>query len=432
MKNILNEALEIWEIEDFYSNKSKYKEAYIYCFYNKTNQKLYIGSSSRLVGRFSNYYRAINGTAKFHSIVLKRVFSKYKKNDFLFLILEKIEDKKNIVEREQFYLDKYQPFDSKGYNLAPLASSNFGVKHSEEFKKAASLRQQGEKGNNVRLTNEDIVNIFNDAAFLNLKYKQLGEKYNISKKQIGEILNRHQWSHIFIEQNILERVKEKAPKIMSKEDAELIGRKLKNGQHPKNISLEFNIPIANIHNINIGKSFAEIKQSLSPNEKYIYDFKPNNKKDENLRIAIKNELKLTSNREEVSKKLGVSISLVSQIKKEMNIQNPQRVITLDEAFEVGRLLLQEIKYKNIMELCNICEVSISRINKGIIFPEVKEDLVGNSLYIRTPPKIISLKIKKEIVRLIKGGHKDKYILSQIPISKSYLVKWRKMYNKKYL
>lgn len=431
MKNILNEALEIWEIDDFQLNKKKYKGACVYCFYNKVNHKIYIGSSSRLVGRFSNYYRAINGTAKFHSIVLKRVFNKYDKNDFLFLILEKIEDKNTIVDREQFYLDKYKPFGSKGYNLAPFACSNLGVKHSEKTKKAASLRWQGENSPNARLKNDDIIGIFNDFALLDLNYKELSEKYNISDRQISEIINRNQWSHILIEDYILERVKIKLNRILSKEDANLIGQRLKNGDHPRDISLELGVPIGNIHNINRGCCFSNVKESLSPGEKYIYDFKPKNTKDENVWSAIENELKLNKRRCEIVRDLGVSKSLVSEVKKSLNIQNPQRILSLEDALGVGNLLLKNYEYKEIMKLCNISQTSISKINKGSLFPEVKNALVGSSLYIRIPPRIIMLSTNKALVKLIKSGHKDSYIFSQVPISKSHIVKWRKMYNAKH-
>lgn len=432
MENILNEALEIWEIDDFQLNKKKYKGACVYCFYNKVNHKLYIGSSSRLVGRFSNYYRAINGTAKFHSILLKRVFNKYDKKDFLFLILEKIEDKKAIVDREQFYLDKYKPFGSKGYNLATSACSNFGVKHSEETKKAASLRWQGEKSSNAKLKNKDIVGIFNDFAFLDLNYKELGKKYGISHKQIFEIINRNQWSHILIEDATLERVKDKRNKIMSKDDAILIGARLKNGEHPKDISLDLGFPIANIHNINLGLCFAEIKENLSPKERYIYDFKPKNTRDESVWFAIENELKLNKRRCEIVRDLGVSKSLVSEVKKKLNIQKPQRIISLEDAFAVGQSLLMGLGHKEIMETHNICLVSIAKINKGVLFPEVKRHLVGQSLYIKVSKKIVLLSTNKMLVNLIKAGHKDSYIFSQVPVSRSHIVKWRKRYNAKHL
>lgn len=431
VKNILNEAIEVWEIEDFNLHRKRYRGAYIYCLYNKINSKIYIGSSSRFVGRFSNYYRAMNGTAEFHSILLKRVFKKYNKSDFLLLILEKIEDKGNIVEREQFYLDAYQPFGTNGYNIAPLASSNFGIKHSEETRKNASLRWQGEKSCNAKLKNKDIIEIFNDFALLNLSYGELAEKYGISKRQLSEVLSRNQWSHIMIENEVLEKVKHRRNKILSKEDALLIGRRLKSGEAPKNLSLEFDVPIANIHNINRGQCFPEIKNNLSPESRYIYDFKPKNTRDDYLWEAIKKELKLNKRRCEIVRELNVSKSLVSEVKKSLNVQKPQKNLFLENALLIGNLLLSGLEHREIANVSGFCKTTVSRINKGILFPEVKYQLVRSALYIKPPKKVVMLSVNKKLVKLIKGGYKDNYILSQVPISRSHLVKWRKKYRAKH-
>jgi group I intron endonuclease len=431
MKDILNESLEIWELDNFYQNMKKYKTAYIYCFYNKINKKIYIGSSVRLCGRFSNYYRALNNTAKFHSIILKRVFEKYNKNDFLFLLLEKVEDKLNIIQREQFYLDKYKPFEKNGYNIAKIANSCFGIKHSEESNQMNSLRQQGERSLLAKLKNQDIINIFNDFALTNMNMKEIALKYRISHKQIQIIIKREQWLHIDINDEIIQKIKNKLPVYISLEDAELIGQKLKSGENPKNIAIDTGINIVNIHSINRGWTFKFIKEKLSPNSKYIYDFKYTNKKNKELWNKIEQELKITTNRKEISKKLNVPIYTISIIKRKLNLQKNQHTITLNLAQKIGNSLLAGIEYKEIMKLYNVCAVTIGKINKGILYPEVKQ-LLTNKPFIKIPPRVVLLSNKKKLVLMIKNNYKTKDIIKRLSLSRSYINKWQLMYRQKHL
>lgn len=431
MESILNEAVEVCEIDEFKEKMKNYKGAYVYAFFNKINKKVYIGSSRRLVGRFSNYHRAINRTAKFHSLLLKRVFNKYSKEDFWFLILENVENPEQIVNREQFYLDKYKPFGAKGYNCATSASSNFGVKHSEETRIKCRIRQQGEKGLNARLKNADIVNIFKDFAWGDMDKTSIAEKYKMSERQISAILVREQWSHIEIDKETLDQVLEKTWRKIPKGDAEKIGRKLKNGQTPLSLSKEFGIKLVNIQNINRGASYPEIKNKLSPNQEYIFDFHRTNKRNEKLREEIRREMKTNSKITELIKKFPVSKSVVCQIKKELGLQKEQKILTPEKAQEVGLLLKEGIPYKEIVDRCDICQTSITRINRGILFPEVKEIIAPSSPYIRVPPRVILFSVKKKLIFLLRKGSSYKQIREELSLSKNYIWRWGKAFKEKH-
>lgn len=431
--NILNDSLEIWEIDDFYKNMRNYKKGYVYAWYNKTNKKIYIGSSSRLCGRFSNYYRAINGTGVFHSIILKRVFEKYIKNDFLFLILEKVENGQDCIKREQIYLDKYLPFGENGYNISKLAESCLGIKHSEESRKANSLRQQGEKSSNAKLKNEDIINIFNDyATNKKMTMQSIGKKYKISWRQIQMIIHREQWGHIQIDEDILQKVNNRLPVHISDEDAEIIGNKLKSAQTPKMIAKETGYNLCNINSINRGWTFSYIKEKLSPNLKYIYDFHPNNRKDNIKRNLIKEELKTSLSPSFISKKLGIPKFYINKVKKELNLQKPSKTISEEMGMLIGKDLISGLKMKEIMKKHNISGQTLQYINEGKTHCYIKKSFNPNGKFIKTPLGTVIFSDIKKMVKLIKNETKTKIIMKILGLSRSFIDKWRLAYNNKHI
>ncbi len=81
-----------------------------------------------------------------HSIYLQRAWDKYGKEKFKFIILEIVEDKEKLLDREQHWLDKTKCCKREiGYNLNQTAGSNLGMKHTEKTKKKMSLAHVGKK-----------------------------------------------------------------------------------------------------------------------------------------------------------------------------------------------------------------------------------------------------------------------------------------------
>lgn len=78
----------------------------IYQIKNNINNKIYIGSSKDITKRWNNHINNLNNTTH-HSYKLQNDWIKYSINDFSFSILENIYDEKQILEREQFYIDQY-------------------------------------------------------------------------------------------------------------------------------------------------------------------------------------------------------------------------------------------------------------------------------------------------------------------------------------
>lgn len=109
----------------------------IYVIRNLTNFKFYIGSAKNLDARFSRHKFDFYNNCH-HNIHLQRAFNLYGASVFEFGILEYCE-KGALVEREQFYIDKYKP----QYNILEKAYSRVGSTHSNKTKLKMSIKAKG-------------------------------------------------------------------------------------------------------------------------------------------------------------------------------------------------------------------------------------------------------------------------------------------------
>lgn len=121
-------------------NKLEHSISVIYKITNTVNGKIYVGSAVDFYNRYMVYKATFNEENR----LIARAMRKYGFEAFEFSILEKVDDRLKLAEREQFYMDFYHVCDRNiGYNIAPIAYSNVGVKHTEEAKKNMSLAQSG-------------------------------------------------------------------------------------------------------------------------------------------------------------------------------------------------------------------------------------------------------------------------------------------------
>lgn len=99
----------------------------IYAIINGSNGKIYIGSAMCLIGRWRTH-RCELRNSKHDNPYLQKAFRK-EPNSFQFEVVEQVQDKSKLLEREQFWMDFYQSHDSaKGYNYAKKAGSCAGIK----------------------------------------------------------------------------------------------------------------------------------------------------------------------------------------------------------------------------------------------------------------------------------------------------------------
>lgn len=103
----------------------------VYAIKNIINGNFYIGSTTTYFQeRLSEHYRNLiknEHTNKY----FQNAWNKYGKKNFEFLILEILNNKNNVINREQFWLDYYK-INYKIYNICLIANSTLGVKPTQE------------------------------------------------------------------------------------------------------------------------------------------------------------------------------------------------------------------------------------------------------------------------------------------------------------
>ena len=119
--------------------------AYIYKITNKINEHDYIGSAISFIKR--KYYHIYDlKNNKHHSCILQNSWNKYGEDNFIFEIIEEV-NKEDLLIREQYYIDLLNP----KFNIARIAGSPIGVKHTKEARANMSKAHLGKK-----LTKESI------------------------------------------------------------------------------------------------------------------------------------------------------------------------------------------------------------------------------------------------------------------------------------
>lgn len=147
----------------FYPDEELKNKSGIYQIRNLVNNKLYIGSANNLYRRKNreHFYRLAQN--KHCNNKLQDDFNKHGEQNFIFEVIEFVEDKDNLLECEQYWIDRFNVVE-KGYNIQPIAgkvymtdeiklkisksnkghvSSRKGVKLSEETKQKISKALKG-------------------------------------------------------------------------------------------------------------------------------------------------------------------------------------------------------------------------------------------------------------------------------------------------
>lgn len=148
----------------------------IYQIENLINNKKYIGQSTHIEARFSAhkkcYKNHING-----SPLLYKAFEKYGVENFSFTILEVVENKEDLNERESFYILELNTLSPNGYNC---------ILPNELLKGDNNLKN--------KLTKEDIKNIKQELINTETPIQQIAINYNVSFSTIYRINKGEIWT----------------------------------------------------------------------------------------------------------------------------------------------------------------------------------------------------------------------------------------------
>jgi group I intron endonuclease len=163
----------------------KRKVAGIYWIKNLINGKIYVGSTICFKKRFREHKKYLKEKAH-KNLHLQNAWNKYGEENFIFEVLEKLENNDELIKREQFFIDKLNP----EYNICKIAGNCLGVKRTEETKNKYS----GENHYFTKLNWEKVNRIRTEyLGTKNITILKLSEKYNVSYFAIASILQNKYW-----------------------------------------------------------------------------------------------------------------------------------------------------------------------------------------------------------------------------------------------
>ena len=102
----------------------------VYKILNLTSGKCYIGSTATFQSRWLGHRRKLR-RGKHHSPYLQSSWNKYGEANFVFVVIEIIEEPTRLIKREQYWIDRLKP----EFNWGPTAGSPLGIKRSAVYKR---------------------------------------------------------------------------------------------------------------------------------------------------------------------------------------------------------------------------------------------------------------------------------------------------------
>lgn len=187
------------------------KQIGIYIIKNKINNKVYIGSTIKDFIKRWSIHKVFLRNGNHHSPRLQNAWDKYGEENFEFQILELLEEKEKIIERENFYLQEYKSYDKKyGYNICKTAYENpmknvsngkqkhgmYNKTHSIEARKKISENHadfNGDKNGRAKLNWEKVKQIRKKYKKNKYTLLTLAKEYNVGLSTISHIIKNETW-----------------------------------------------------------------------------------------------------------------------------------------------------------------------------------------------------------------------------------------------
>lgn len=158
----------------------------IYAIVNIVNDKHYVGQAFNKSKRLTDH-KSMFRTGKHKNPKLQAAYNKYGKENFIYVILEKLTDRRYLNEREQWWIDRLNTVSPNGYNLTPVAGSALGFKHSDATKQKWSEQRKGQKRTGEALENlrkgQKKRGPVSEQAKENMRQAKLGIKWNEDRRQ---------------------------------------------------------------------------------------------------------------------------------------------------------------------------------------------------------------------------------------------------------
>jgi group I intron endonuclease len=216
----------------------------IYGIRNLVNDKVYIGSATNFNIRKSSHFSDLK-SGKHFSKHLQSSFNKYGKENFVFEILCYAEKDRNYLlyleDKFIFYFDATN--SERGYNLRKIASSNLGIKFSDEIKQKYSISKMGNK-------NPNFGKKFSEERKLEMSESRKGEK--------SFMFGKHKTEEQKIKNGDAHRGSKAGLAKLNESEVLEIKKLLATGVLQKVIMEKFNISSPTVSNIKTGKTWRHV------------------------------------------------------------------------------------------------------------------------------------------------------------------------------
>lgn len=258
----------------------------VYVIKNNLDGKVYIGSSVDVIKRFKRHKYDLN--KKVHNNgYLQSAWNKYGEDNFSFNLLEQVNDKSKLRERETYYIKLYNCTDKlSGYNLLNDSNIGLGVSASAGIRKKISDACKGElNGNFGRRNSPEVRQKMRDArwgvGYVKKEPKkrprktpeQLAESRRLqsermknrvvsaeTRRKLSEYRKGRKHPQLVLDKFKGKRVGEKNPNSrLTKKDVDDILKKISNGEHYLTISKEYGICVTHVYNIKNRKCWNDKK-----------------------------------------------------------------------------------------------------------------------------------------------------------------------------
>lgn len=149
----------------------------IYRIVSKINpDKIYVGSAISFYIRKRSHLNELKKN-KHGNKILQNHYNKYGADDFIFEIIERVHSQDKLLDREQHYIDQYNPI----FNISKKARRVSGIKFGSDTRKKMSLAHKGKKFSEEHKSNLSKLNKGR------IHSKEIRERMSIARKNKAPI-----------------------------------------------------------------------------------------------------------------------------------------------------------------------------------------------------------------------------------------------------
>lgn len=268
----------------------------VYSITNMVNNKVYIGSSVDIYGRWSHHKSHLNKNTH-HNSYLQRAWNKYGEEKFEFKIIEKCSEDK-CIETEQRWYEYYQSGNKKyGYNLCDITQGPTRAITIEKLK-------EGEGP----VSYEKFLQIIEDLTQTTDPISLISKRIGVTYKQIYSIFKKQTCKELTQAYNFLPRRKDCTGSVSETQAKEIIQR-LINKEKILDIAKKCNVDTHTVGHIKSHKSWNFLTQDITFDQsKKIYGNKKVVQYDRD-----GNYIQTYESISEASRRVGIGTTLITEV-----------------------------------------------------------------------------------------------------------------------